>query len=397
MPDQADSFFRIFTSDFRGPLRRFFENREAHINPSIAQEFADQEVLGRLTGLELLEFDTANNEIRLDDRAERFIEEMLGASAVLHADWLTSNIDELHRLITGFDKLSDPLKGETLVRRMVRVLRNCESRSQRHLEDIRLAIDIDYRAGSDYEVKLFNLEGHLARTRAYGDGVANLDSLLRNNAFFQIHRSNELTALRNRLVRQCRRLGDLLIDIYQRIEEYLNQVIRDHERTRKLIRLRGIISRQEHRASTNIDDVVETCDGPLFREFRFRSVLDPRITDENPTFVARVLRNMGIAEEQAHPRPIELDPPIPLETSPIIDWEGVFEAFLHQRLDLFRFLGTILIDGRTPTDEERLDGFCSILSTKEWMSTSDATPFLMGVEGLWDYAIILPPRSVISS
>src|SRR5207237_773915 len=105
---------------------------------------------------------------------------------VAQADWLVGLFEELRRLIEGHQKL-DARKGEVLLRRICRVMRTCLSRVQRHLEDIKGAVDYDYRAGSDYEIKLMKLQWHLDRSRSYGSAVADLNNLLRNDTFFQVH------------------------------------------------------------------------------------------------------------------------------------------------------------------------------------------------------------------
>ena len=138
------------------------------------------------------------------------------------------------------------------VRRIVRILRTCDSRAQRHLEDIKAAVDLDYRAGSDYQEKLFKLQWHLERARSFGEAIAEMDGLLKDSALFQVQQTMEILAPRSRMIHRCEGVGDALIDIYQRIEEYLNRITRDHERARKLIQLRGLIERHEHLTATNI-------------------------------------------------------------------------------------------------------------------------------------------------
>jgi hypothetical protein len=82
MQISKDSFFRVFQSDLRVGLQRFFENRRARITPEIASDFVDPATLDRLMALELVEFDGENNEYRLDNRVERFFDEMLGAAEI---------------------------------------------------------------------------------------------------------------------------------------------------------------------------------------------------------------------------------------------------------------------------------------------------------------------------
>jgi hypothetical protein len=75
---QRDSFFRIFSSELRGALQYFFENRRARITPEIASECVDLATLERLVALGLIEFDGESGEYRLGDRTERYLDEMLG-------------------------------------------------------------------------------------------------------------------------------------------------------------------------------------------------------------------------------------------------------------------------------------------------------------------------------
>lgn len=154
----SDSLFRVFSADARVALRRFYENRHERIATHLATNFAEQSTLDRLLALELLEYDSGEGEYRLDGRLESFLEEMLGTAEVAHADWLGSLLEELRRLIEACQNLGDRRKSETFLRRIVRLLRHCDSRTQRHLDQIRSAVDFDYRAGSDFEVKLQNLQ-----------------------------------------------------------------------------------------------------------------------------------------------------------------------------------------------------------------------------------------------
>ncbi len=396
MPVFKESFFRIFHSDLRNVLRKFFENRNDRITAEVASDFADSAALSRLLGLELLEFDGASSEYRLDDRIERFLEEMLGAAEVAHADWLTGLLEELRRLIDGYQKLADPAKGETFLRRISRLLRTCDSRAQRHLEDIKSAVDIDYRAGSDYEIKLLKLQWHLERSRSYGEAASQLDNLLRNGSFFQVQQGIEMLSLRSRLVRRCNQVGDALIDIYQRIEEYLNRILRDYERARKLIRLRGLLERHEHISSTNLEELASMAGGPWFRDFRFRTLLDPTVIDVQPDLLDRALVRAGMADQRAKVRRVELEEHPSEDIPPVIDWQNVFQAFSRQSDDLFVFLGKVRVEGRPLTEEERVDGFCAILSNEDWTETWSRDSFEVAASNGWEYAVVGPSYPVAS-
>jgi hypothetical protein len=391
MPVYRDSFFRIFAPDFRAALQRFFENRNARITREIAAEFIDAATLDKLVALQLIEYDPDSGDYRLDDRIERFFDEMLGAVEVVQADWLLGLLEELHRLIEGHRKVN-ARKGEVLLRRICRLMRTCLSRIQRHLEDIKAAADYDYRAGSDYEIKLMKLEWHLDRSRSYGDAVAGLNNLLRNDAFFQVHQEIELLSLRGRLIQTCSRVGDALIDVYQRIEEYLNRVLRDYGRARKLIRLRGLIERHEHLTSTNLGDLANAADGPWFREFRIRTLLDVGIIDARPELLERALTRAGL-RVGGKTRRVELVEHQPEDLPPIIDWSNIFEAFTNQEKDLFTFLGTIRVEGRHLSEEERVDGYCAILSNEDWADDWDNRSFPMAALRGWEYAVVKPPSS----
>lgn len=386
MPVHKESLFRIFQADFRTALRRFFENRNDRITEDVAAEFCDRAMLDRLLGLELLQYDGASNEYRLDDRVERFIEEMLGAAEVAQADWLTALLEELRRLIEGHRKLEDAAKRGTFLRRIVRILRNCDSRAQRHLEDIKAVVDLDYRAGSDYGEKLLKLQWHLERARSFGEAIAEMDGLLKDSAFFHAQQMMDLFALRTRMIHRCEQVSDALIDIYQRIEEYLNRIVRDYKRARKLIQLRGLIERHEHLTATNIAEVATTADGPWFREFRFRTLLAPAELDHRPELLVRVLAREGLAGRKH--RRIKLETHPAEEVPPVIDWEDVAHAFSRQPDDLFVFLRKVTVDGRPLTEEESVDGFCTILSNDTHDERWGTQPFGLAIVDVWEYAIV---------
>lgn len=381
-----ESLFRVFHTDYRSVLWRFFANRHDRITPDLAVQFADSGTLGRMLGLELLEYD--GSEYRLDDRIERFIEDMLGAAEVAQADWLTTLIEEVRRLIEGHQKLASTAKGQTFLNGLVRKLRTCDTRAQRHLEEIKSVVDLDYRAGSDYEEKLLKLQWHLDRAHSFGAAIGELDGLLKDSAFFQLTQSMEVLSLRGRLIRRCQQVGDALIDIYQRIEEYLNRIVRDYERARKLIQLRGLIERHEHLTATNIAEVAAAADGPWFREFRFRTLLTPTVIDDRPELLARVLAREGLAEREKGHR-VKLTEHPPEEVPPVIDWQDVAEAFLRQSDDLFVFLRKVRVEGRRLTEDEVIDGFCAILSN-DGVERWDGRPFDLAFAEGWEYAIVRP-------
>jgi hypothetical protein len=388
MPIHKDSLFRIFQIDYRTALWRFFENRHDRITGDVAAEFCDDSTLERLLGLELLQYDGVSSEYRLDDRVERFFEEMLGAAEVAHADWLKALLDDLRREIDGHRKLAETSKGDAFLRSIVRLLRTCDSRAQRHLEDIKSCADFDYRAGANYEVKLLKLQWHLERARSYGRGIAEVDDLLKTHAFFQQHGKIDILSLRTRLIRRCDQIGDALIDTYQQIERYLNRVMRDHERARKLIYLRGLIERHEHLPATNIEEVAATADGPWFRESRWRTLLAPSVIDGRPDLLARVMARAGLADTMSRERRVEIqDHPIE-EVPPVIDWQEVFESFRGQTDDLFVFLRRVKVDGRLLTEEEAIDGFCAILSNEDWKDSWSSGPFDLAVSDGWEYAVV---------
>lgn len=385
-----ESFFRIFQSDIRSALQRFFENRRTRITPEIAADLVDAATLDKLIGLQLVEHDPADDEYRLDDRVERFLDEMLGAGEIVQAEWLIGLVGELRRLIEGHQKLTDTVKGDVLLRRTCQLMRICLSRIQRHLEDVKTAVDYDYRAGSDYDVKLMRLQWHLERTRSFGNAVLDLNNLLRHDAFFQVHQEVELVSLRIRLIRTCNLVGDALIDVYQGIEEYLNRVMRDYGRARKLIRLRGLIERHEHLTSTNLAEVSTAAEGPWFREFRVRTLLAPCLIDSRPDLLQRALARAGISDVSDKAHRVQLTEDEPADLLPVIDWGNVYEAFKKQQKDLFTFLSTVRVEGRQLTEEERIDGYCAILSDEDWVEVWDDRPFPMAAQEGWEYAIVKP-------
>jgi len=388
----SDSLFRVFSADARVALRRFYENRHERIATHLATNFAEQSTLDRLLALELLEYDSGEGEYRLDGRLESFLEEMLGTAEVAHADWLGSLLEELRRLIEACQNLGDRRKSETFLRRIVRLLRHCDSRTQRHLDQIRSAVDFDYRAGSDFEVKLQNLQWHLERARSYGDGIGQLDLLLRDHPFFQVQQDLGLLKLRTRLLRRCRLVSDALITVYQMIEEYLNRIQRDFARARKLIRLRALLDRHDHLSTTNIEEVAAGATGPWFYDLRVRTLIAPAILDERPELLERALARSGVVKSRGATRPAEIrDYPVE-ELPPVIDWHDVFAAFNGQQGDLYSFLRSVRVEGRLLTESEWLDGFCAILANEEWSDAWSGTVFEMSGNENWRYAVVPPPE-----
>jgi len=98
---QRDSFFRIFSSELRGALQYFFENRRGRITPEVARDFVDVATLERLVALGLIEFDGDSREYRLDERTEGYLNEMLGVTEAAQAGRKSS----LARISSGINRV----------------------------------------------------------------------------------------------------------------------------------------------------------------------------------------------------------------------------------------------------------------------------------------------------
>jgi len=168
-------------------------------------------------------------------------------------------------------------------------------------------------------------------------------------------------------------------------------VQRDYARARKLIRLCGLIERHEHLTATNLSEVAAAANGPWFHEFRLRTLLDPTMVDGRPDLLQRVLARMGIGEAAGKQRRVDLDQESADDIQPVIDWQNVYEAFTRQKDDLFLFLGKLRVEGRPLTEEERIEGYCSILTSEDWEMAGDDRPFELATHGCWEYAVVQPP------
>lgn len=118
-------------------------------------------------------------------------------------------------------------------------------------------------------------------------------------------------------------------------------------------------------------ELAATADGPWFREFRIRPLLDVSINDERPDLLARA----GVGEAVGRTRRTELKEHPAEELPPVIDWSNVGEAFAKQQNDLFAFLAMVRVEGRQLTEEERIDGYCAILCHEDWADGWDSRPF----------------------
>lgn len=396
MADFKESFFKVFQTDARQVLRKFFENRAAKITVDIATGFSDPTTLARMVALGFLDADEAAGVYRLDDRTETYLEQMLGAEELAHASWLTDLLEEMQRRIDAFNKQSDPHKAESHLSQIRKFLLNIDARARRHLEVTKAAVDFDYRAGGDHEEKFVKLKWHLERARSYGRAIGELDNRLRNDSFFQTQNDLDVLSLRGVLITRCQIVGDALIDVYQCIEEYLNRIHRDYMRTRKLIRLRGLMERHEHLPTTNLEEVSSTAEGPWFRETRFRTALDLSVLDSKPELLVRALQRAGMLDIQERTRQVRLHTPPDEDMPAIIDWQEVYQSFCYQKHDLFVFLQGVRIDGRPLMEEELIDGFCSILCNEHVAHEWSIVGFPINAANDWEYAVVTPPATLTS-
>jgi len=104
----------------------------------------------------------------------------------------------------------------------------------------------------------------------------------------------------------------------------------------------------------------------------------------------RVLTRSGIGEAAGKPRRVEVDQEPADDIPPVIDWQNVYEAFTKQKDDLFVFLGKVRVEARPLTEEERIDGYCAIITNEDWALAWDDRPFEMATDGRWEYAVVQP-------
>ena len=98
-----------------------------------------------------------------------------------------------------------------------------------------------------------------------------------------------------------------------------------------------------------------------------------------------------MGEAAGRPRRVEVEPEPTDDIPPVIDWQNVYEAFTKQNDDLFVFLGKLRVGGRPLTEEERIEGYCAILTSEEWDMAGDDRPFRLASDGSWEYAVVQPP------
>jgi hypothetical protein len=144
--------------------------------------------------------------------------------------------------------------------------------------------------------------------------------------------------------------------------------------------------------ATNLSELASAAEGPWFHEFRVRTLLDPTLIDNRPELLQRALQRAGIEGGAGKSRRVKLTQHPPDDLPPIIDWTNVYEAFTRQSEDLFAFLGAVKVDGRQLNEEERVDGYCAILSNEDWAGALDNRPFPMVASQAWEYAVIKPAK-----
>ena len=118
--------------------------------------------------------------------------------------------------------------------------------------------------------------------------------------------------------------------------------------------------------------------------------------DGRPELLERALVRAGLGEASGKARRVEIDQEPLDDIPPVIDWQNVYEAFTKQREDLFVFLGKVRVEGRLLTEEERIDGYCAIITNEDWAEAWDSRAFELATDGVWEYAVVKPPALLIS-
>lgn len=389
----GDSFIRntfSHTASINRLIQVLWENKETGVPIEDLHEGSAEEDVLRAEYMGLI-FNESGVE-RLDDRLEEYLGEMLVGIDSFEAGRYSEALVEAKRLIRDHIHAADETTRAALTKGVRKVMRQTRNRLERGIESLRNSVDLDFRASANLELKIIKLNHHRETAQRINESLESWRGFLSDNQFFRSTTDREIQQHWKTFGFLSDNVRQGLLVVCHTIQLYLNQAVRDYKRTRKLMHLNALINRHEHKTRSNIEEIAETCDGPIFSGIgSVMTAFDPSVIDHEPQVATDALSGKGLtgAPKNAE-RIINLNPLRHEESESRIDWEEVRAGFETQDMDLFRFLRDHLkIKGAPPTEKDLITGYITILQrTPElWrMHKKNET------EGTWRFAVIHPTR-----
>ncbi len=387
----GDSFIRSAFSH-TGKLNRLiqilWENREHGIAPEelTLSGAINAEDISRAVYLQIVS--EQGNLIRLDDRVEEFLGEMLAGIDASEAGRYSEALNEAKRQTQAHAQASDDETKEALSNGVRKIMRQIRSRLERGIDGLRENVDLDYRASANLELKIVRLQHHKETAERINTSLGGWADFLQNNHFFRATTDREIQQHWKTFGVLSDRVRQGLLEICGTIQRYLNHALRDYRRVRKLIHLNALINRHEHMTRTNIEQVADVCDGPQFAgSGSITTAFYPAVIDLEPSVLRDALAGRLDAKHgRNRERSIRLNPRRAEEASRQIDWDLVREGFLIQEQDLFRFLRDKLkVNGEPVTETEVITGFITIIQREPslWRQHRDFVD-----ENGWRFALV---------
>ena len=376
-----------------------FAKRKIPVNYDDIVEFLDHdhEKLQRLLDTSILT--RIGNSIELQDELLEFFEKFTDTTEEITVGYIDDLIQALHKNLRLHEQEKRAAKKGEYLLRIKRNLRTVGKTVLKNVNILRESIEDVYATESAYSIKKLNLDDY-DKKRAHIDDLVHQLALFFVTSewtfFLKVTGDDELLSILVTLKKELGIARKNLIDIAQKIIEYLNQIRQQSEIYKHLQKIKQLKDKFLLQEKTDFENIIRR-EQSLFFQTNPRYFIPLSLpflqTDDGYEILIKVKKKTGRSSHQTS----EIVEAIADEyfnsqetIRTIIDHNRISRVFLARGDDLFEFLMQYDFEETLNTDE-RLTLFCKIASLyREDLHITDRFGSYENIE----YAVIVPRKDV---
>ncbi len=335
------------------------------------------------------------NSVELHYELLEFFEKFTDTTEEITVGYINDLFEALQKNLHLYEQEKRPVKKEEYLLKIKRNLRSVGKTILKNVNTLREKVEDVYATESNYSIKKLNLED-------YDDKRQHIDALLGQierlfsqpewNFFIKVAQDDELLRIVVALKQDLSAARKNLINISQKIIEFLNQIRRQAEIYKHIQTIKQLKDQFLLKEKTNFEDVLQQEQGLFFQpQIRFSTPLSLRYlqSDDGYDRIVRTRRKSGKAAqgefETAEPISAEyFDSSERLRN--VIDFEKLKQIFLARNENLFEFLLHYEFDEELDA-RQRITLFCKMASL--YSDNMQVTERFSSHENI-EYAVIVP-------
>ena len=355
----------------------------------------DREKLQRLLDTSILV--RLSNSVELQDDLLEFFEKFTDTTEEINVGYINDLILALQKNLRLYEEEKRGAKKDEYLLKIKRNLRTVGKTVLKNVNTLRNGIEDVYATESNYSIKKLNLDDYDEKRSHIDDLVHQLDAFFATSGwefFIKVARDDELLSILITLKKELGAARKNLIDIAQKIIEFLNQIRQQSEIYKHLQKVKQLKDQFLLQEKTDFEDIVRRQRSLFFQispQYSIPLSLPLLQSDDGYETLIKVRKKTGRA---AHGK-LETAEAIADEYFDsnetrrlIIDHNKLKQSFLARGGNLFEFLAQYDFDEALSLDE-RLTLFCKIASLyRDELHITEQFGLYKNIE----YAIVVPNK-----